>query len=734
MAMSRHRLLQRQLRAASTGETVDVEKLLELVGAAYADYDSVVERSQRSLSVMSAELGASNEALRAETVRLREFYEYAVDSADIGLWEWQIPQAVIDCNTGFKTIIDYPASCSLSVAEFMLANILEDDFKSLEKRMFSHIRRYDSLFETRVNIRKPTGEPSWVIMRGKVIERDGGGVPLRMAGTLVDINDQVEYEAALETLGRLSGQINLNLEQKCGQLLSLLNNIIGTDFGRINVLEGESIKVLFTAGMASKMVPGTLSKFDNTLCASCVDSGNRVRMIPDLSKAGFAEHPARKHMGVESYIGAAIYVQGELYGTVCHTSSKVSRFTDIHKNLMQLAAHWLGGEIEREQNQQSLSNAHAESVSANLAKSEFLATMSHEIRTPLNGIMSLVEILRESPADNLQRQRLDTMQRSSQALLAVISDILDFSRIEAGKLELECKVFDLNTCIRDTVDTFQALADEKGVELTAYCDSHVPSHVNGDEARLKQILNNLLSNALKFTSAGFVNLSLYCDGEKGGPIRFVVQDSGVGMTPEHIDKVFEKFTQADSTTTRRYGGSGLGLTISRQLAELMGGSISVESELGQGSQFSARLPLQWAEAQEYRAIESAVENAPAVDFDVTVLLVEDNQVNQYVINTMLESLGCKTTIAANGLEALACLKELQFDMVFMDMQMPEMDGIVATENIRLNPALQALPIIAMTANALASDRERCLVAGMNDYLLKPFRKDQLVEMISKYQS
>jgi len=730
--MSRHRLLQRQLRAASTGDAVDIEKLLELVAAAYDDYDSVADRSQRSLTLMSDELGATNEALRAETVRLREFYEYAVDSADLGLWEWQIPQGVIDCNAGFKAIIAYPANCGLSVAEFMLANILDEDFKSLEKRMFSHIRADDSLFETRVNIRKPSGEASWVLMRGKVIERDDSAAPLRMAGTLVDLNDQVAYELALEKLSRLSGQVDLSLEQKCQQLLALLNNIIGTDFGRINALEGEMIKVLFTAGAASKMVPGTASKFDNTLCSACVESANRVRLIPDLSKSGLAEHPARKHMGVESYIGAAIYVHGELFGTVCHTSSAVSRFTDIHKNLMQLAAHWLGGEIEREQNQQSLSDAHAESVSANLAKSEFLATMSHEIRTPLNGIMSLVEILRESPADDLQRERLDTMQRSSQALLSVISDILDFSRIEAGKLELECKVFDLNTCIRDTVDTFQALAAEKGVELTAYCDSHVPAHVNGDEGRLKQILNNLLSNALKFTGEGFVTLSLHCDGDKGGPIRFVVQDSGVGMSPEHIAKVFEKFTQADSTTTRRYGGSGLGLTISRQLAELMGGSLSVKSELSLGSEFTALLPLQWADASEHRALASVTEAVSAVDFDVRVLLVEDNQVNQYVINTMLESIGCITTIAANGLEALSCLKAQQFDLVFMDMQMPEMDGIVATENIRLNPALADLPIIAMTANALASDRERCLVAGMNDYLLKPFRKDQLIEMLSKY--
>lgn len=730
--MSRHRLLERQLRAASKGGAVDVDKLLDLVAAAYADYDSVVERSQRSLTLMSTELGASNEALRAETVRVREFYEYAVDSADLGLWEWQIPQAVIDCNAAFKAIIAYPQGCQESVATFMLSNMLEEDFKRLEISMFSHIRYSDSLFETRVDVRKPSGEANWVLMRGKVIERDAAGAPLRMAGSLVDLNDQVEYEGALEKLSRLSGKVDLSLGQKCRQLLKLLNQIIGTEFGRINGLDGDMIQVLYTAGKSAKMAPGTLSKFDNTLCSACVESTGRVRLIPDLSKAGFVDHPARKHMGVESYIGAAIYVHGEIFGTICHTSSSTSRFTDIHKNLMQLAAHWLGGEIEREQSQQSLSDAHAESVSANLAKSEFLATMSHEIRTPLNGIMSLVEILRESPADDLQRVRLDTMQRSSQALLSVISDILDFSRIEAGKLELECKVFDLNTCVRDTVDTFQALADEKGVELTAYCDSHVPAHVNGDEARLKQILNNLLSNALKFTSEGYVTLSLHCDSGEGGPIRFVVQDSGVGMSAEHIAKVFEKFTQADSTTTRRYGGSGLGLTISRQLAELMGGSISVESDLGNGSTFVAVLPLLRADASDYQSVGATVENTPTMDFDISVLLVEDNQVNQYVINTMLESLGCKTTIAANGLEALTKIAEQQFDLVFMDMQMPEMDGIVATENIRKSLDFAALPIIAMTANALASDRERCLAAGMNDYLLKPFRKDQLVDILVKY--
>ncbi|CAA0106448.1 Autoinducer 2 sensor kinase/phosphatase LuxQ [Zhongshania aliphaticivorans] len=729
--MSRHRLLQRQLRSASADGSIDVEKLLDLVAAAYADFDSVVERSQRSLAMVSAELGASNEALRAETIRIREFYEYAVDSADLGLWEWQVGQELVDCNPGFKAIIDYSPEANISVAEFMLKSISDEELKALGKRIFSHIRTEDSLFEARINMRKPSGSSYWVLMRGKVIERDATGAPLRMAGTLVDINDQVEYESALAKLGRLSAQIELSLEQKCVQLLALLNKIIGTNFGRINALKAETIEVLYAVGIGALEV-GDQNIFRDTICARCVDSESRVRMIPDLQKTDLIDGSSEMFAGIGSYIGAAVFVQGELFGTVCLTSPTPSRFSDIHKYLMQLAAHWLGGEIERDQNQKSLSDAHVESVSANLAKSEFLATMSHEIRTPLNGIMSLVEILRESPADTLQRQRLDTLKRSSETLLSVISDILDFSKIEAGKLELEYKVFDLNTSIRDTVETFQAVASDKGVELTAYCDSDVPIHVNGDEARLKQILNNLLSNALKFTKVGYVTLSVHVESDSGA-INFVVKDSGVGMSAEHIAKVFEKFTQADSTTTRRYGGSGLGLTISRQLAELMGGSIHVSSVLGQGSQFSACLPLTRADAGEYLAVESAAEKIVSSDFDMSILLVEDNQVNQYVINTMLQGLGCKTTIAENGLKALESIKAQPFDLVFMDMQMPEMDGIVATEHIRKNAELNAMPIIAMTANALASDRDRCLAAGMNDYLLKPFRKEQLVAMLGKYR-
>lgn len=730
---SKHRLLERQLKTATSDGVIDIEKFLALVDSAYTDFDSMSKRTQRSLMLMSDELSITNETLRAETLRLRQFYDYAASSADIGLWEINVSENTIDCTNGFKNMVGYLDQSDETVMEYMSHCLSKRIIKEFRDKIYSPNRKSHQLIQIRAALQNSDNKTQWVLIQGSVVEHDlKTNLPLIIAGTLEDITQQVDHEQALEKLNLLSAEVHLSLEEKCNQALNTLRAVIGGDFIRINKLDINKLTVIYSSGTKPNQLLETKHIFSTSLCAKCIDSKTGTYCINNLADEGFANHPARKVMGVESYLGAVITVRGNIYGVLCLTGTTATQFTDLNKNLIKVAAHWFGGQIELAQSSDTLREAHASAVEASQAKSNFLATMSHEIRTPLNGIMGLVELLQESPADNIQKSQLTTMERSCSTLLTVISDILDFSKIEAGKFELEDAVFDITTVLRDVIGVFQALADEKDVELLVTCANNLPAYLQGDDNRLRQILNNLLSNALKFTHSGSVSLgvSANIDGDKPA-ITFVVQDTGIGMSPEQIDRAFDKFTQADSSTTRQYGGTGLGLAIVHQLITLMGGVINIASTLGTGTRVSLTLPFKQAAAKNFKGAMDEKNNS-IDDINAKILVAEDNPVNQYVIKAMLESLGCTVTLAVNGLEALEHLETKHFDLVLMDMQMPEMDGVMATEHIRKKSATAKLPIIALTANVLASDRERCLKAGMNEFLLKPVKKHKLAKVLTKY--
>ena len=376
----------------------------------------------------------------------------------------------------------------------------------------------------------------------------------------------------------------------------------------------------------------------------------------------------------------------------------------------------------------------ARSKLADKAKDQFLAAMSHEIRTPMNGVLGMAEALRDTDLNQDQQEHLEIITRSTESLLHIINDILDYSKISANSLTLESTPFDLNQVLADVFHLMRATAESKGIEMTFDYPEHLNRHFRGDPTRVRQIVFNLVGNAIKFTSEGQVRLSCKAHPRDPGKVRLVIKDTGIGIPEDRLLAVFKLFEQVDNSTTRQYGGTGLGLAISRQLALLMGGDIHVRSGVGEGSIFSVDLALEAcaapapASASASAAVEPATEGLP--NFGYRALVVEDNKFNQVVMRNLAKRIGIQVEVAENGAEALEMLERSEFDLVFMDVRMPVMNGHEATRLIRARQdRLAAIPILAVTAEATKNDVQECLDSGMNLHLAKPLRVADLVEAI-----
>jgi two-component system, sensor histidine kinase len=425
-------------------------------------------------------------------------------------------------------------------------------------------------------------------------------------------------------------------------------------------------------------------------------------------------------------------------------------------NLLQLLAELIVNAEERREREEKIQNATLEIAQsrdsamtlarlardANAAKSSFVATMSHEIRTPLHVILGMTDILETSCTDPANHTYLHALRDAGKSLLHLINDILDFSRIETGNVTIAYEDFDLHKLVDSVIRGMSHLAERKGIILSSEFDYRIPRHLNGDPLRIRQILLNLLSNAVKFTERGQVKLFVEWQdaitSTQEVSVLFRVLDSGIGITANHMEHLFDPFYQVDSSSQRTQGGTGLGLTIVKNLVDLMGGAITVDSKPGRGSSFSVEITLialkNLSDEEDNKQIDGqsqtqkiAYQNTTQDLSGMRVLLAEDNVMNQMLVRTHLRQEGCTVTIVENGLQAVEATQKQHFDIILMDCRMPVMDGLEATALIRENPEnCQRTPIIALTANAQNADKEECIARGMTGFLSKPFTREELI--------
>ncbi len=735
----------------------DDGKPIGLMGTCF----DITERKQaeNELKKRTEELSLANQRL-----------DLALEATGMGTWDWDVASNRLTWDERLFRLVGVTGEKFEQTHDgFMELSdkiMPPEDQKKMQKALQEVMEGETDNYELEHGVIRLDGTFRCFAVKGHAY-RDSNGELLRLIGTTQDITERKVSEEALRKSGA---------DLARAQAMAHLGNY------SLNLQTGE-ISWSEELGFIWGCVPGEKLSIEELISKIHPEDLDRVletaRMLWEEALPFNIEYRIIRPDGSVRYV----HDRGEL--TRDETGTPVRMFGTI----LDIT--------ERKQMEKQFHKAREESETANRAKGEFLANMSHEIRTPMNAVMGMLELLEETNLNEEQREYLRLAHFSSESLLSLIDDVLDFSRIEQEKLELELIGFDLRSSISQIMSVMSSHAASRGIELIADVGADVPELVIGDPVRLKQVLFNLISNAVKFTEEGKVVLSVEtCNGrtpdttgepeENGMPVEtgepdakgeiklfFKVRDTGVGIHPENLDRIFDAFTQADTSVTRKYGGTGLGLAISSQLVELMGGRIRVESEVGKGSTFYFTINVKWGAGIGTKAgigtgtgtySGGGIEETPGLEKDsdkkpvevlqgekaecpdmepenkiscrtgLNILLVDDHLINQKLVFTLLEKKRHKVTVAGNGGEALSLLSKKDFDVVLMDVQMPGMDGLEATRWIRdLSSSVKqhSIPIIALTARAMKEDRKKCIEAGMNDYLSKPLKKGELFRALER---
>ena len=641
---------------------------------------------------------------QALVAKSEEQLSLAVAAGGVGFWDWDMAAGTVTMSRLHEELMGLPPTGLPRPVQDFFDRLHPDDAPRVGAEVNQAIAT-GTRYETEMRVVWPDGTVRWMLDTGTA-QYTTDGQPYRMNGTMQDITERkrVEHDIAVQ-------------RERHELAVSAANTGVwdweaGTG---LSFLSKESRKILgYDQDELETSLPAWYALIHPDDIERVTASARIMTSNPHMD-FWQVEHRSRHKDGHWRWILVQAHVQRDEQG-------QPTRMTGTHIDLTEQRAR-----------EAALAEAKVRADQANQAKSDFLANMSHEIRTPLTGIIGMGNLLAESPLAADQREFLDGIQTSADILLTLVNDVLDFSKVEAGKMTLDVVPFDLTRLLLDLEKPMALGAVRKGLEFRLELPTHEARWLEGDGGRLRQILTNLVGNAVKFTMRGSVTVELAIEETPGLPplLRFYVRDTGIGMSEATMAQLFQPFAQGESARNRRFEGTGLGLSICKRLAELMNGTVTVRSVLGEGSEFCLQLRLPVATSRVApRPPRRPTGDQPPEQRIGCVLVVEDNEINQKILLLRLKRLGLKAELARNGAEAVSAVQNARYDVVLMDCQMPEMDGYEATRRIRQLPAAVAqVPIVAMTANALSGERERCLASGMNDYLSKPIDEEDLVRKL-----
>ena len=681
----------------------------------------------------------------SELAKVKERYSLAVQGSNDGIWDLDLQSNDLYLSPRLKAMLGFGEGDVCKHLESWMELMHPQDREFFKVKLDDHLTGRQPTLEADLRIQTQSGSYIHVLIRGRAL-RDSSGASVRLAGSQTDVTERKRFEMQQRLQISVSDILShaSNSSTATPEIMKSIAREDHWDYAEAWLIDEDGQSLSLKHHFANKAGGGThllaaaeglKIRKGEALIGRAWESGASVWTRELDREASFKRPMQALCDGVRSSYTFPLRFGDEVVGVLAFYSKEL-RSTQAHLDrAIQSLSEALKQFAARCAQHAELLKAKEAALQAAQAKSEFLAMMSHEIRTPMNGVLGMAQLLAATPLSSEQNQFVANIDASARVLITVINDILDFSKIEAGKLRLEQADFAYREVIESSRALFAHAAQEKGIALS-FKGPVLLRYLHGDSARVQQVLNNLIANALKFTPKGRVEVatSVVSEDFRSLRLRIEVSDTGIGISEQAVSRLFEPFTQADQSMNRRFGGTGLGLSISKRLVELMGGRIGLSSVEMVGSTFWFELEFNKGAVIEDVAKVEVVTKIDNTARPFRVLIAEDNPINQVITSKIVESLGYEFQVVTNGNEALQVLGEKSFDLILMDCRMPERDGYETTKLIRGNavPGFANMPIIALTAQALKTDEEKCLEAGMNDFLSKPFSKANLEKKLARW--